>query len=82
MCIGASRKDLFLLLTDEDQIGVLREIIGYVLRFVKGLSLVKGESAIAATTRQHSSRHSSSVNISTRCGRVISLNTSWVPAAR
>jgi hypothetical protein len=42
-CIGASRKDLFLLLTDEDQIGVLREIAGYVLRLVKGLSLVQGE---------------------------------------
>ncbi len=40
------------------------------------------ESAIAATMRQHSSRRPSSLNISTRCGRVISLNTSWVPAAR
>jgi hypothetical protein len=43
MCIGASRKDLFLLLTDEDQIGVLHKIAGYVLRLVKGLSLVQGE---------------------------------------
>ncbi len=42
-CIGASRKDLFLLRTDEDQIGVLREITRYVLRLVKGLSLVQGE---------------------------------------
>jgi hypothetical protein len=42
-CIGASHKDLFLLLTDEDQIGVLREIAGYMLRLVKGLSLVQGE---------------------------------------
>jgi hypothetical protein len=42
-CIGASRKDLFLLLTDEDQIGMLREIAGYVLRLIKGLSLMQGE---------------------------------------
>ncbi len=40
------------------------------------------ESATVATTRQHSSRRPSSLNISTRCGRVISLNTSRVPAAR
>ncbi len=40
------------------------------------------ESAIAATTRQHNLCRPSSLNISTRCGRVISLNTSWVPAAR
>jgi hypothetical protein len=32
-----------LLLTDEDQIGMLREIAGYALRLVKGLSLVQGE---------------------------------------
>ncbi len=36
-------KDLFLLLTDEDQIGVLCEIVGYTLRLVKDLSLVQGE---------------------------------------
>ncbi len=40
------------------------------------------ESATAATTWQHSSRRPSSLNISTRCERVISLNTSWVPAAK
>jgi hypothetical protein len=40
---GTWVKDLFLLLTDEDQIGVLREIVGYALRLVKGLSLVQGE---------------------------------------
>ncbi|CAM6079951.1 unnamed protein product [Sphagnum tenellum] len=37
---GTWVKDLFLLLTDEDQIDVLREIVGYALRLVKGLSLV------------------------------------------
>ncbi len=40
---GTWVKDLFLLLTDEDQISVLREIAGYALRLVKGLSLVQGE---------------------------------------
>ncbi len=40
---GTWVKDLFLLLTDEDQIGVLREIAGYALRLVKDLSLVQGE---------------------------------------
>ncbi len=40
---GTWVKDLFLSLTDEDQIGVLREITGYTLRLVKGLSLVQGE---------------------------------------
>ncbi|CAM6056227.1 unnamed protein product [Sphagnum tenellum] len=40
---GTWVKDLFLLLTDEDQINVLREIARYVLRLVKGLSLVQGE---------------------------------------
>ncbi len=40
---GTWVKDLFLLLTDEDQIGVLREIAVYALRLVKGLSLVQGE---------------------------------------
>jgi hypothetical protein len=37
---GTWVKDLFLLLIDEDQIGVLREIARYALRLVKGLSLV------------------------------------------
>jgi hypothetical protein len=32
-----------LLLTDEDQIGVLCEIVEYSLHLVKGLSLVQGE---------------------------------------
>jgi hypothetical protein len=40
---GTWVKDLFMLLTDEDQISVLREIAGYALRLVKGLSLVQGE---------------------------------------
>ncbi len=40
---GTWVKDLFLLLTDEDQIDVLCEIVGYALRLVKGLSLVQGE---------------------------------------
>ncbi len=40
---GTWVKDLFLLLTDEDQISVLREIAGYALRLVKGLSLVQGQ---------------------------------------
>ncbi len=32
-----------MLLTDEDQIGVLREIAGYALHLIKGLSFVQGE---------------------------------------
>lgn len=40
---GTWVKDMFLLLIDEDQIGVLREIAGYALRLLKGLSLVQGK---------------------------------------
>ncbi len=40
---GTWVKDLFLLLTDENQIAMLCEIAGYALRLVKGLSLVQGE---------------------------------------
>jgi hypothetical protein len=40
---GTWVKDLFLLLTDENQIDVLREIATYALRLVKGMSLVQGK---------------------------------------
>jgi hypothetical protein len=62
---GTWVKDLFLLLIDEDQIDVLREITAYA--FSRAYHSCR-ESATAATTRQHSLRHSSSLNISTRCG--------------
>ncbi len=48
---GTWVKDLFLLLTDEDQIGVLREIAKYALCLVKGLSLVQGERDYRNTAR-------------------------------